>query len=373
MVKDTINAVYTVKNDGRDIKKLASNIAVGQTIGIWGELPSNIRLQVSGYLAEVVSVEESAFTSTIKIAFPIQNFGNDLAALLCSLYGKISLAPKIRLDDIEFSQNYTQMFKGPRYGINGIREKLGIKDRPLLMSIFKPCLGLSAAELANMFSAQAEAGMDIVKDDEVLYDKDFNSVFRRLEACLKAKAKANSRAIYAINLTGQANEILDRAVQLEKNGADCILFNYMCYGLPFLSALRQSISIPIMAHPAFSGAICLGTSSGVSERLILGKLPRLAGADFILFPSQYGSIAWDKTIVLSVHKELGAPFFDIRPSWSVPSAGIKANMIKEILVDFGEDIVINAGTAVWEHPEGGFKGAKEFVKEVQNLPVGVSK
>lgn len=371
MTKDTINAIYTVKNDGRDIKKLASNIAVGQTIGIWGELSNNIRLQVSGYLAEVVSVEESAYTSTIKIAFPIQNFGNDLAALLCSLYGKISLAPKIRLEDIEFSQNYTQMFKGPRYGINGIREKLGIKERPLLMSIFKPCLGLSPAELGSMFSTQAEAGMDIVKDDEVLYDRDFSFTLRRLEACLKAKEKANPKTIYAINLTGQANEILDRAVQLEKNGADCILFNYMCYGLPFLSALRQNISIPIMAHPAFSGAICLGTSSGVSEKLILGKLPRLAGADFMLFPSQYGSIAWDKNIVLSVHKELRSPFFDIKPSWSVPSAGIKANMVKQIMVDFGEDIVINAGTAVWEHPEGGLHGAKEFVKEVQNLPVGI--
>ena len=78
MTKDTINAIYTVKNDGRDIKKLASSIAVGQTIGIWGELSNNIRLQVSGYLAEVVSVEESAYTSAIKIAFPIQNFGNDL-------------------------------------------------------------------------------------------------------------------------------------------------------------------------------------------------------------------------------------------------------------------------------------------------------
>jgi 2,3-diketo-5-methylthiopentyl-1-phosphate enolase len=373
MVKDTINAVYTVKNDGRDIKKLASNIAVGQTIGIWGELPNSTRLQVSGYLAEVVSVEESTYTSTIKIAFPIQNFGNDLAALLCSLYGKISLAPKIRLDDIEFSQNYTQMFKGPRYGISGIREKLNVKGRPLLMSIFKPCLGLSAAELGNMFSTQAEAGVDIVKDDEVLYDRDFNSTLRRLESCLKAKEKTNSRTMYAINLTGQANEILDRSVQLEKNGADCILFNYMCYGLPFLSALRQSVSIPIMAHPAFSGAICLGTSSGVNEKLILGKLPRLAGADFVLFPSQYGSIAWDKTIVLSVHKELNTSFFDIKPSWSVPSAGIKANMVKGIVVDYGENIVINAGTAVWEYPEGGLHGAKEFVKEIQNLPVGVSK
>ena len=97
------------------------------------------------------------------------------------------------------------MFKGPRYGINGIREKLGIKERPLLMSIFKPCLGLSPAELGSMFCTQAEAGMDIVKDDEVLYDRDFSFTLRRLEACLKARGKTNSKTMYAINLTGQAN------------------------------------------------------------------------------------------------------------------------------------------------------------------------
>ena len=367
MSKDTINVVYTVKNDGRDIKKLASSIAIGQTIGIWNELPGNVRLQISKHLAEVSSIEESTYTSTIKITFPIENFGNDLGALLTAIYGKISLAPKIKLEDIEFSEQYVNQFKGPRFGIAGIREIVNKPEKPLLMSIFKPCLGLAPAELGNMFYIQAQAGIDLVKDDEVIYDRDITSALKRLESCLKARDHAGTKTIYAINLTGQANEILDRAVRLEKNGATCILFNYVSYGLPLLHSLRQAVSIPIMAHPAFSGAMCMGSTSGVSESLILGKLPRLAGADFVLFPSPYGSIAWDKTIAMNIKQELVKIMFQINPTWPVPSAGIKSNMLKEIVIDFGQNIVINAGTAVWEHKDGGLAGGKEFINEIENV------
>ena len=367
MSKDTINVTYTVKNDSRDIKKLANNIAIGQTVGTWNELSGNVRLQISKHLAEVVSIEESSFTSTIKIAYPIENFKDDLGALLTAVFGKISLVPKIKLEDIEFSHQYLEQFKGPRFGIAGIRDILGKYEKPLLMSIFKPCLGLSASEIGSMFYMQAEAGIDLVKDDEILYDHDFSMTLKRLETCLASREKSGSKIIYAINLTGQANEILDRAIQLEKNGANCILFNYVSYGLPLLAALRHTISIPIMAHPAFSGAMCLNNSSGLSEQLLLAKLPRIAGADFVLFPSPYGSLAWEKDITQSIKKELTKILYHVKPTWPVPSAGIKANMVKETVIDFGEDIVINAGTAVWEHKDGGLAGAKEFINEVNNL------
>ncbi len=369
MTKDSITAVYTVKKDERDIKKFAQAIAIGQTTGTWNELSGNLRLQVSKHVAEVLSIEESEFTSIIKIAFPIENFGSDLGALLTAIYGKISLAPKIKLEDIEFSQKYLQMFKGPKYGISGIRELVGKDRSPLLMSIFKPCLGLSPGELGTMFYSQAEAGFDLVKDDEILYNSDFNLTLKRLEACLQAKEKANARTIYAINLTGEVTEILNHAIQLEKNGANCILFNYVSYGLPLLAALRKTISIPIMAHPAFAGAMCMSSNSGLSEKLLLGSLPRIAGADFVLFPSPYGSLAWDKDVTKDIQDKLTRSLSNIKSSWPVPSAGVKTSMIKEMVLDFGEDIVINAGTAVWEHKNGGLNGAKEFIKEIENLNI----
>ena len=367
MPKETINAIYTIKNDGRDPKQLAQSIAVGQSTGAWSELPANVRLNISKHLAEVVSVEESEFTSIIKIAFPIENFGSDLGALLTSLYGKISLAPKIKLEDIEFTESYLKQFEGPTYGIKGIREILGKKNKPLLMSIFKPCMGLAPSEIGNMFTSQVEAGIDLVKDDEILYDKDFKSTLKRLEACLKVKEKLKAKTLYAINLTGEAEELLDRASKLEKHGANCLLFNYVSYGLPMLSALRKKVSLPIMAHPAFAGSMCMSTNSGLSETLVLGKLPRIAGADFVLFPSPYGSIAWDKEVALNIKNELTKKMADMLPSWTVPSAGVTPKMVSEITKDFGEDIIINAGTAVWGHKDGGKAGAIEFIREVESL------
>lgn len=366
-MRETITVSYRVKNDDRDITKLAQNIAIGQTVGTWSELSNEIKLQTSKYLGEVISIEESNFTSTINIAYPIENFGSDIGALLTSIYGKISLIPKIKLENIEFSEAYLKKFNGPKHGIKGIRKLLGKAEKPLLMSIFKPCLGLSASELSTMFSTQAEAGIDLVKDDEILFDDDFNLTLKRLEACLSAKEKANAKTIYAINLTGKVQEILNRAKELEKKGANCILFNYVSYGLPLLLALRETVSIPIMAHPAFAGSMCMSSNSGISEDLILGKLPRIAGADFVLFPSPYGSLAWDRDVTKNIQKELTSELYSIEKAWPVPSAGIKAKMVKDIIIDFGEDIVINAGTAVWENESGGKTGAKEFIAEVEKL------
>ena len=364
MNKETITAVYTIKNESRDIKKFAESIAVGQTLGAWEELPGKLKSSISQHLAHVVSIEESEYSSTIKIAFPIINFGDDIGAMLTAIFGKISLVPKIKLEDIEFSEDYLKLFKGPRYGIDGIRNILNKPNEPLLMSIFKPCLGITTEMLGEMFLSQAEAGIDLVKDDEILYDKDLDSTLKRLEACLKAKDKANAKTIYAISLTGKANEILQRAKKLEENGANCFLFNYVAYGFPMLQALREETNIPIMAHPAFSGSMCHGAYSGLSEHLILGKLPRILGADIILFPSPYGSLAWEKEITQEIFNSHTKELPNIKKSFPSPSAGIKASMIPKIIHDFGKDVIINAGTAVWSHTDGGKAGALEFINSL---------
>ena len=91
------------------------------------------------------------------------------------------------------------------------------------------------------------------------------------------------------------------------------------------------------------------------------------GADFVLFPSPYGSLAWDKDITKNIQHSLTQKMYNIESAWPVPSAGIKDSMVKDIAIDFGEDIVINAGTAVWENKDGGSSGAREFITELEKL------
>jgi 2,3-diketo-5-methylthiopentyl-1-phosphate enolase len=173
--------------------------------------------------------------------------------------------------------------------------------------------------------------------------------------------------LYAINLTGPCEEMLERARTLAADGAHMLLFNYLCQGLPMLAALRNDkrINIPLMAHPALAGAFYGSPAHGVSPQVLFGRLPRLAGADLVLFPSPYGSVALPKTDALEVADALRKPLASLRPSFPVPSAGIKGSMISDILNDFGDDVVVNAGTGIHDHVEGSLKGAKEFASALE--------
>lgn len=140
-----------------------------------------------------------------------------------------------------------------------------------------------------------------------------------------------------------------------------LLFNVFAYGLDVLQGLREDddISIPIMAHPAFSGAMTPSEFYGVGNPLLLGKLLRMAGADFSLFPSPYGSVALAKEEALGIADELTKeePF---KRTFPVPSAGIHPGLVPLLIHDFGIDSVINAGGGVHGHPDGAAGGGKAF-------------
>ena len=54
----------------------------------------------------------------------------------------------------------------------------------------------------------------------------------------------------------------------------------------------------------------------------------------------------------------------LAPAFPVPSAGIKASAVPDIVKDFGTDVVVNAGTAVFGHPDGPVAGAESFVRAI---------
>ena len=79
------------------------------------------------------------------------------------------------------------------------------------------------------------------------------------------------RTLYAVNLSGKTFELLEKAERAAEAGADALLFNVHTYGLDVLQALREHdrINLPIMAHPAYSGALASSSFYGVSYRYCL--------------------------------------------------------------------------------------------------------
>jgi 2,3-diketo-5-methylthiopentyl-1-phosphate enolase len=358
------------------LSAMANKIANGQTIGT--QNPDDIA-RLAAYTATVVWCSEptplpenSAWVrGFFVLGFPVALVQQDMGALQTILFGKISMGGRIRWEDVWIPPMLAKRWQGATFGVAGIRTLVQAKPQsPLLMAIFKPCLGETPTTLAESLYQQAITGTHLVKDDEVLSDASVEDGLVRLEACLgalaRAKAETGNTPLYAFNLNGAAHELLPRAERYLAAGATAFLFNYLAYGLPTLQMLTSQLSrkIPIIAHPALGGAFYGSASHGLSPALVFGTLPRIAGADACLFPSPYGGVCLPKADAFAVAQAQLCTHSGLKPIFPVPSAGIVAGMVPDILSDFGRDVIINAGTGIMEAEGGPIAGANAFLYQL---------
>ncbi|MBP1994784.1 2,3-diketo-5-methylthiopentyl-1-phosphate enolase [Paenibacillus eucommiae] len=386
-------ATYRCYDEKADFTKKANGIAVGLTVGSWTELPEAQKAQMEKHLGKVISVivhepvngESSADRyADISIAYPDVNFSRDIPALLVTIFGKLSMDGRIKLTDLSFSSDFLSSFPGPKFGIQGIRNLLGVHDRPLLMSIFKSVVGYELPALREQFYLQAAGGVDLIKDDEILFENPLTPLEKRIEVCMEAAAKASQetgqKLLYAVNITGPTSKLAEQAKKAIRAGANAILFNVLAYGFDVLHELSSDpeINVPIMAHPAMAGAFYPSPHYGITASVLLGKLMRLAGADLVLFPSPYGSVVMPLEENLAIKHmllttDLNKDYLyasdgeksQLAPSFPVPSAGIHPGLVPHILRDFGEEVVVNAGGGIHGHPLGTIAGGQAFRQAIE--------
>ncbi|MEY3330210.1 MAG: hypothetical protein RLZZ115_3095 [Cyanobacteriota bacterium] len=359
-----------------DASRQAKVIAIGQTAGTWDERFSHREDNLRSHLAQVINVKTDEQGYNIAtVSFPEINVENDIASLLTMIFGKYSMAGVGKIVAVRLDNNYGQL---PKFGISGIRQQLQVFDRPLIMAIFKPALGLSAQDHATILQEVATAGLDIIKDDEIMGDLNTAPTLERLRACRpildQIKQETRRTVLYAINVTGNAQTLLEKARILVKEGANALLLNVLTYGFSVLEALAADpeLNVPIFAHPALAGALCASGDTGFSYSVILGTLMAHAGADAVLYPAHYGSLPFDPVEEKRICEQLRS-----RNVFPVPSAGIHPGIVPKALSDYGNDVILNAGTGIMDHPNGPGAGVNAFFQALdwyqQGLPFNVNK
>lgn len=356
---------------GVNAEKQAKIIAVGQTAGTWDARFSHREEALKSHLAEVVKgITQPDGSSLVTIRFPEINVENDIPSLLTMIFGKYSMAGVGKVMAVRLPDNYGRY---PQVGITGIRERLNVFNRPLIMAIFKPALGLSAEDHATILQEVAGAGLDIIKDDEIMGDLDVAPTLKRLAACRrvldKVKAETGRNVLYAVNVTGSADKLIEKARLLVREGANALLLNVLTYGFYVLDSLAADgeINVPIFAHPAFAGAICAAPNYGMAYSVVLGTLMAYGGADAVLYPAHYGSLPFEATEEGRIRDILRR-----RGVFPVPSAGIHPGIVPRVLADYGNDVILNAGTGIMEHPDSPAAGVKAFFEALARVKEGQS-
>jgi len=372
------------------IPLLSMALAVEQSTGTWvpvpGETPEVRRRHVAKVLGvyEVPDFEFEVPPSVqtrnwvIQVAYPEVNIGAQIPMLLTSVVGNISMGGNIKLLDVRFPEKYVAGFKGPKFGIDGVREILGVPRRPLLNNMIKPCTGYPLELGANLFRDAALGGCDIIKDDELIADASFNSVEGRVKRYMEIEKQVyeetGEHTLYTVNITDSVPKVFESAKRAVELGCNALMVNYLAVGLPVMHALAEdpSINVPILAHMDIAGAMYMSPLHGVSSHIVLGKLPRLAGADVVVIPAPYGKAPVIPDKFRNVAKNLTFPLYHLKPTFPMPSGGITQSMVPKVVADLGTDIVIGSGGGIHAHPQGPVAGGKAFRQAIDAVMQGIS-
>lgn len=361
--------------DGTDVERVARSLAELQSSGAWVELAGETDLirqrhaarvlrtwELPGDSADLQGPEERAWG--IEIAYPAHNMGGQIPLLLASVYGECASWRGLKLTDLLLPAAFVGSFRGPAVGLDGIRALVDAPDRPLLVTIMKPAIGLTPQESAAVFYEAAIGGSDAVKDDEKVVSQPWSHFLDRVrEHGRVAKAayeETGHRTLYFVNVTDRPDRLVANAHAAVEAGASALLVDFWTVGVSALELLADdpAIGVPVMGHLAFAGALYGSVWSGLSSHLALGLLPRLAGADVVVYPSHLGTLPFSRDEALQSSRALTHPLHGLRRSLPLAGGGLHAGLVPRLVADLGVDWALAAGGGVHGHPMGTAAGAR---------------
>ena len=244
--------------------------------------------------------------------------------------------------------------------------------------MIKPCTGYTPEVGVGLFRAAAMGGCDIIKDDELIANASFNQIKDRMKLYMDAERQVfeetGEHTLYTVNVTDEIPQVFENAHRAVELGANAIMVNYLATGFPVLRALAEDpkVNVPILGHMDVAGAMYESEYHGLSSHLVLGKLPRLAGADIVVFPAPYGKgpVLGEKFI--RVAQNLSFPLYNLKPTFPMASGGITPQMVPNVMKDLGTNIVIGSGGGIHAHPQGPVAGAKAFRQAIDATMQGRS-
>ena len=344
------------------MREAAGGVAAESSIGTWTELTTEQK-----YVERIGAKVFSIRGNNVRIAYPIElfeenNMPNILSSVAGNVFGMRDLK-NLRLNDIHFPPQIVRAYKGPRFGIHGIRKLLHVPKRPLVGTIVKPKLGLRTADHARVAYNAWAGGCDVVKDDENLSSQTFNRFQQRVVQTLKARDKAEAetgeRKVYMANITAETNEMLRRAKFVKQQGGEYAMVDIITCGWAAMQTLREAnedLRLVLHAHRAMHAAFTKNPKHGINMRVI-SRITRLVGLDQLHIGTVVGKMFESKEEVLANRDALVERMGELKPTFPVASGGLHPGMIPQLVKIFGNDIIMQFGGGIHGNPLGTYAGA----------------
>ncbi|HOL07405.1 MAG TPA: RuBisCO large subunit C-terminal-like domain-containing protein [Methanomassiliicoccaceae archaeon] len=370
---------YKMKTE-LDPRKAAVAIATEQSTGTWTGISTLNDTILERYGAKVTDISGNVAT----IAFPADDFSIDiggipqvLSVIAGNLFGLEALKG-VRLEDVFFPRSILEQFKGPKFGIQGMRDILKRPKKPLVGTIVKPKIGLPPQGYADYIYESGMGGLTNGKDDETLSNQRFCPLEDRVvavaEAIDRVKDETGHTMMHAINVSTNGHQILEVAERAQELGGSELMVDVITCGFAAVQALAEdpSIKVPIHVHRTMHGAITRNPDLGIAM-VVFSKLVRMCGGD-ALHVGTFGvgkmSGAADEDLAnQKACVDTGVPYKPVMP---VCSGGMHPALVEPLVKITGLDVQIQAGGGVAGHPRGVRGGAMAMSQAVDAASAGIA-
>jgi ribulose-bisphosphate carboxylase large chain len=314
--------------------------------------------------------QESESVWYVTARYPLANVGDEITQFLNVLFGNVSLVPGVRVLDVSWSDVPASILPGPAHGIQGVRMQLGVPSRALSCTALKP-VGFTSDQLAGLAYEFAVGGIDLIKDDHGLANQVYAPFDERLKRCAEAVNRANALtggiSWYIPHISAPGDELWRRYELAKSEGAGAVMIcPQFCSPEVMSEIARQDNSLPIMAHPAFSGSFIMDPSHGFSLDFLYGKLWRAMGADFSIYPNAHGRFSFTTQDCLNINDGCRTNSVPYNSTFPTPGGGMQRETVPTWLETYGNDTVFLIGGSLYRHPDGIRKAASEIKHLLEN-------
>ena len=319
----------------------------------------------------------------VVLSFPLENMGPSLPNLMATVAGNLYELREfsgLKLIDLELPPAFAAAYAGPQFGVPGTRRLTGVEGRPVIGTIIKPSVGLSPAETAALVRTLAEAGLDFIKDDELMANPPHSPLEERVRAVMqvinKHADRTGKKVMYAVNITDEIDLMLRHHDAVLAEGGTCVMVSLNSVGLPAVAHLRRHSALPIHGHRNGWGMLTRDPYLGIEFRAYQ-KLWRLAGVDH-LHCNGIRNKFWepDDSVIASARACLD-PLFEAAPggyvTMPVLASAQWAGQAPETYARVGSvDLMYVCGGGIVAHPGGAAAGVASIRQGWEAALAGVS-
>ena len=350
---------------------LAGEQSSGTFVAVPGETPE-LRERFAARVEEICQGESVATPALpgakqaaryqrarIVISWPVENVGTNLPALVSTVQGNLFELRQfsgLKLVDLSLPAAFCQAFRGPAFGVAGTRAASGVAQGPLVGTIVKPSVGLTPQQTAELVSQLCAAGIDFIKDDELMANPPHSPFDERAKAVMQVindhAQRTGKRVMYAFNLTDDYDNMQRHYDTVVAFGGTAAMISVNSVGLPAAMKVCGRGELVIHGHRNGWGQLnrhpLLGIGFGA-----YGKLWRLAGVDQ-MHVNGIDNKFWeaDDDVVNSI-RVCGEELHGKRPVMPVLSSGQWGGQAFETWRrTHTTDVLYLAGGGIMAHPDG---------------------